>query len=100
MLKKIASGLLALAATTTVFAQATAPAEAMSNPPIRLRGTIDKVEFESITVRERSGEVITLVRPGSMEVTEVVPIKLSEIKAGSYIGTAAMPQADGTQRAL
>lgn len=102
MLKKIACGLLAFAAmsATSVFAQATAPAEAMLNPPVRLRGTIEKIGIDSITVKERSGEVVTLVRPGTMEVTEVVPIRLSDIKTGSYIGTAAMPQPDGTQRAL
>ena len=30
----------------------------------------------------------------------MVPIALSDIKAGSYVGTAAMPQPDGTQLAL
>jgi hypothetical protein len=100
MLKKIACGLLAFAAVTTVFAQATAPAEAMLNPPVRLRGTIEKVETDSITLKERNGEVLTLVRAGSMDILEVLPIALSDIKAGSYIGTAAMPQPDGTQRAL
>ena len=35
-----------------------------------------------------------------MDVTGVVPITLSVIKAGSYICTAATPQPDGTQRAL
>ena len=29
-----------------------------------------------------------------------MPIKLEDIKPGSFIGSAAMPQADGTQRAL
>lgn len=100
MIKKLASGLLALAAAATVLAQAPAPADAMLNPPVRLRGTIEKVETDSITVKERSGEVITLVRPADMDVTEVVPIALADIKRGSYIGTAAMPQPDGTQRAL
>ena len=35
-----------------------------------------------------------------MEVSEVYPLALADIKPGSYIGTAAMPQADGTQVAL
>jgi hypothetical protein len=35
-----------------------------------------------------------------MAVSEVYRIKLSDIKRGSFIGTAAMPQADGTQKAL
>ena len=93
MLKRLAVSLAVLAASTTLLAQTAAPT-------VRLRATIEKVEAGSITVKERSGEVITLVRPADMEVSEVYPLALADIKPGSYIGTAAMPQADGTQVAL
>jgi hypothetical protein len=77
-----------------------AMAQAPASPPLRLRATIEKVDATSLTVRERSGEVITLVRPAAMDVSEVYPLALADIKPGSYIGTAAMPQADGSQLAL
>ena len=93
MFKRLAVFLAVLAASTAVLAQTPAPT-------VRLRATIEKVESGSITVKERSGEVITLVRPVDMEVSEVYPLALADIKPGSYIGTAAMPQADGTQLAL
>jgi hypothetical protein len=80
------------AAATLVSAQTTAP--------IRLRATIEKVEPGSITVKERSGEVVTLQLPANLVMTEVLPIDISEIKAGSFIGSAAMPQSDGTLKAL
>ena len=83
----------ALGLTTQLLAQAVAPT-------VRLRAVIERIDPTSITIKERSGEVITLVRPAAMEVSEVYPIALSDIKAGSYVGTAAMPQADGTQLAL
>ena len=86
--------LLAGLATTVALAQA--PAQ----PTLRLRATIEKVDAASITVKERSGEVITLVRPADMAVSEVYPIALADIKPGSYVGTAAMPQPDGSQVAL
>jgi hypothetical protein len=88
------SALLATLATTVALAQA--PAQ----PTVRLRATIEKVEAGSITVKERSGEVVTLVRPADMAVSEVYPIALADIKPGSYVGTAAMPQPDGSQVAL
>lgn len=91
---RILAFLAALTAAAVAFAQAPA------NPTVRLRGTIEKVEPASITIRERSGEVITLVRPADMGVSEVYPVALADIKAGSFIGTAAMPQTDGTQLAL
>jgi hypothetical protein len=96
MFKRLAVSLAAfsvLAASTALLAQTPAPT-------LRLRATIEKVDATSITVKERSGEVITLVRPADMEVSEVYPLALADIKPGSYIGTAAMPQADGSQLAL
>ena len=97
MLKRLITPLPMLLMVFSVAAQPVASAPQTS---IRLRATIEKVEPDSITVRDRSGEVITLVRPADMAVLEVFPIALADIKAGSYIGTAAMPQADGTQLAL
>ena len=97
MFKHLAVSLVILASTTWTLAQTPAPA---NNPTVRLRATIEKIEPGSITVKERSGEVITLVLPANMAVSEVFPITLADIKTGSYIGTAAMPQADGSQVAL
>jgi len=95
--KHLATSLASLALLAVVpLAMAQAPA----NPTLRLRATIEKVDATSLTVRERSGEVITLVRPAAMDVSEVYPLALADIKPGSYIGTAAMPQADGSQLAL
>jgi hypothetical protein len=96
MLKRLALSLAVLAASASLLAQAPAPAA----PQVRLRAVIEKIDASSITIKERSGEVITLVRPAAMDVSEVYPIAMADIKAGSYIGTAAMPQADGTQLAL
>jgi len=96
MFKQFAASLTFLAVLPLAWAQTPAPA----NPTVRLRATIEKVDATSLTVRERSGEVITLVRPAEMDVSEVYPLSLADIKPGSYIGTAAMPQADGSQLAL
>lgn len=89
----VAIGVLA---TTLSWAQSAPPAA----PTVRLRGTIEKVDATTLTVRERSGELLTLVRPADMAVTEVVPMSLADIKPGSFVGTAAMPQSDGSQMAL
>lgn len=89
-----------LASLVLLAAVPLAMAQAPANPTLRLRATIEKVDATSLTVKERSGEVITLVRPAAMDVSEVYPLALADIKPGSYIGTAAMPQADGSQLAL
>ena len=94
MFKPLAASLALLVTGTLALAQA--PAQ----PNIRLRATIEAVDATTITVKERSGEIITLVRPADMSVAEVFPLALADIKPGSFIGTAAMPQADGSQVAL
>lgn len=67
---------------------------------VRIRGTILNVTPSTMTVKDRSGEVVELMVPDKLVVTEVFAIRLEDIKPGSYIGTAAMPQADGSQRAI
>lgn len=90
------SGMLALPIVASAQ-PATTPAAA---PPVRVRGTVVFADAASLVVRDRSGEVVNLVRPAGLPVSEVYPIRLADIKRGSFIGTAAMPQADGTQKAL
>ena len=91
---------LSLAALAVVASSSLAQAQAPANPTVRVRATIERIDATSMTVKERSGEVITLVRPAGMSVNEVFAIALADIKPGSYVGTAAMPQADGSQLAL
>ncbi|NBW79664.1 MAG: hypothetical protein EBR27_11725, partial [Betaproteobacteria bacterium] len=73
---------------------------AFAQAPVRLRASIERVEQGSITVKERSGEIITLVVPANLVVSEVYPVDITNIKPGSYIGSAAMLQPDGTLKAL
>lgn len=92
------SSALMLAATLAGFiGQATAQT---APPVVRIRGNIVSITPASMVVKARSGEVIDLLMADNMRVSEVYPIKLEDIKPGSYIGTAALPQADGTQKAI
>lgn len=87
---------LSLAAHLGLAQTPTAPAAAT----VRVRGTIQAVAPGTLTVKDRSGEVLELVLPQQVNVSEVYPMALSDIQPGSFIGTAAMPQADGTERAI
>ncbi len=48
----------------------------------------------------RGGETVELQLPANATINEVYPTELSDIKAGSYVGVGALPQADGSQRAI
>lgn len=92
--------LLATAALCLTAAVLPISAAAQTSETVRIRGTLVRVDANTLIVQDRGGEVISLARPADMAVSEVYRIKLSDIKRGSFIGTAAMPQADGTQKAL
>lgn len=69
-------------------------------PVVRVRGTVQSATSTTLTVRDRGGETVVLGLPDKLVVQEVYPIALTDIKPGSFIGTAAMPQPDGSQRAI
>ena len=73
---------------------------AHADSPARLRGTIDAVHRDSMVLTTRSGDKVNVAVASDLVVTELAPVKLQDIKPGSFIGTAAMPQPDGTERAL
>jgi hypothetical protein len=87
-------------AVVLVTAAGLAAAQSPASPVVRVRGTIQAVGDAGITVKARSGEVVVLALSDKLTVSEVMPIELGDIKPGSYIGTAAVPQADGTLRSL
>jgi hypothetical protein len=93
-----ASLLIAASAVLPLASQAQSPSSPQQT--VRVRGVIERVETNSLTVKDRSGETVTLVRPADMGVSEVVPLSMADIKPNSFVGAGAIPQPDGTQRAL
>lgn len=75
-------------------------AQTAASPTLRLRGTVQSATASTLTVKVRSGDVVALALPANLVVSEVYPIALADIQPGSFIGTAALPQADGTERAI
>jgi hypothetical protein len=73
---------------------------AQTPPTQRLRGTVKSIDGATLVVAERSGETMSLSLADNFSVNEVVPIAASAITPGSFIGTAAVPGADGTLTAL
>ena len=94
---------LGVALALTVIGLAAAPAAAQqppAQPPVRVRGTIEKVEGNVLTVKNRAGEMLTIKLADNARVFGLVKASLDDIKPGAYVGISALPQADGSQRAL
>jgi len=75
-------------------------ASAQQPQPSRIRATIDSVDGTTLAVTSRDGTHLMLRTPDNVQVSGIVKIALSDITPGAYIGVAAMPQADGSQKAL
>ena len=79
---------------------ASATTTGSAGPSIRLRGTLQSVNGNSVTMKTRDGEVVELALPGNLAVNEVYGMQLADVKPGSFIGVGAIPEADGSQRAI
>jgi hypothetical protein len=86
--------------SAVVMAAAGSMAWAQQPPAVRIRGTIEAVDGRLLAVKSRDGTDMKVRVTDNVTVFGVATIAMSEIKEGSYIGVAAMPEPDGTQKAL
>jgi hypothetical protein len=66
----------------------------------RIRGDIVSLEGPKLAVRTRTGELASITLADQYKVSAVVKTTADAIVQGAYIGTASMPQPDGSGRAL
>jgi len=85
---------LALVATASVTW-----AQPQGSPPVRVRGEITKVDGNTLSVKSRSGENLTVKLAEPPRISAMVKASLADIKEGSFIGVSAMPEPDGSQKA-
>jgi hypothetical protein len=90
----------ALLAALTVISVLASVAWAQQPPPVRIRGTVESVDGAMLMIKSREGTDIKVRMTDNVAVFGVVKTALSEIKEGSYIGVTAMPEPDGTQKAV
>ncbi len=67
---------------------------------VRIRGTIEAVDGSTLSIKSREGTDMKVRMTDNVAVFGVAKTELSEIKEGSYIGVTAMPEPDGTQKAV
>jgi hypothetical protein len=92
---------LALAASVGIplaMAQDAAPAKPQA-PPVRVRGTIDQLTDDSITVTKNNGTKQVIQLAPTYNVSALIPATLADIKEGVFIGTTARPSKDGSLHA-
>ena len=96
----ISSSLTRALAAVAVLSVLGAATSAQQPPAVRIRGTIEAVDGPLLTVKSREGTDMKVRLTDNVAVFGVASTAMSEIKPGSYIGVSAMPEPDGTQKAL
>ena len=85
----------AMVATSTLYAIAQ-----QAPTPTRVRGAIEAVDGDVLTVKSRSGEDVKLHMTSDIRIVGITKISLSDIKVGSFIGTTTVPGPDGMPTAV
>lgn len=90
---------IATACTAAAFGLALAGA-ALAQTTVRVRGTIEKVDGGTLTVKTREGATAVIKVPDNVTIAGVLKRSLADIKANDFVGIAALPQSGGPSRAL
>lgn len=85
-------------AAAATLAVGTAYAQAPAAPSV-VRGVVSAMDATSITVKDKGASTKVTLAP-SWTVAVMQPVSLDAIQPGSFIGTAEMPQKDGTGKSL
>jgi len=67
---------------------------------VRIRGTIEKVDGQNLEVKSREGKNLKVVMSEKVRFTAMEKASLKDLTPDAYIGVTAMPQADGSQKAI
>jgi hypothetical protein len=92
---------LAIGAALMILAVGPALAQAPpAGTPTRIRGTVDKLDGQTLTVKSREGPVLTIALAANFTVAGIVKKSVADIKAGDFVGAASTKGADGKLHAL
>ena len=86
---KLFATLVTATLATAAFAQTPAA------KPSRIRGEIVSLDGDTLKVHRRSGDTVSIEVSPTISVAAVKPMQLSDIKPGTFVGTAATTGTDG-----
>jgi hypothetical protein len=87
-----ASGLALMLASSASFAQ--------QSPPVRVRGTVEKLDGNTLMVKSREGAELKLVLKDNVRIGGVVKASLTDVKADTNVAITSRPRPDGTLEAV
>src|ERR1700682_2741520 len=67
---------------------------------MRMNGTIEKADGNVLSLKSSDGAEVKLTLTENAMIIAVVKASMADIQEGTFLGSAAMPQPDGSQQAL
>jgi hypothetical protein len=71
-----------------------------ANPPVRIRGTIEKLDGQALTVKSRDGSEVTITLAPTVTISYLVKKSLADIKAGDFVASTSTKGTDGKNHSL
>ena len=68
--------------------------------PIRIRGTIDKLDGQTLVVKSREGPVLTIALAPNFVVSGVIKKSMADIKPGDFVASTSVKGTDGKLHAV
>ena len=93
MIRAVA-GLLIAAVSALALAQAPA------NPPVRIRGTVEKIDGQMLTVKATNGQSMTVKLADNYVVMGIAKASVADVASGKFIGTTTIGERNGGLVAL
>jgi len=90
----------AITALLIAAVSAAALAQAPANPPVRVRGTIEKLDGRNLAVKARDGQSVSIRLADSFVVIGVQKASIADIGSGKFIGTTTVGEREGALIAM
>ena len=75
-------------------------AQAPANPPVRIRGTIEKLDGQVLTIKANDGQTQTVKLTDNFVVMGISRASVEDITSGKFIGTTTVGERNGALVAL
>jgi hypothetical protein len=86
MARSLAAFLIAVVSTVAL---------AQAPTPVRIRGTVEKLDGNQLTVKARDGQAMTVRMADNFAVVGIQKASVAEIATGKFIGTTTLGERDG-----
>jgi len=89
-----------LSALLIAAVSAVAVAQAPANPPVRIRGTVERIDRTNLSVKANDGQSMNVKLADNFVVMGIAKASLADVASGKFIGTTTVGERDGALVAL